>query len=187
MTWLREPQENKSFSNIIAPEIGSQTNIQNTLLPSPAMKVIAQFVLQKLTCILMDYDETNPDDCIGRCELPIRDLEPSKTKEYWLDIDMDASLSDAPEANTKVCFFPTLAPTWLLNLPHQSKTPIAEQSRPEPHCWKAPAVWHVFSFHCLTWGCRYQDLEIYGVPTISTGCLESQLLSDRMFVSDSIP
>ena len=57
---------------------------------------------QEFTMILMDYDEMNPDDTIGRCIIPIRDMELSKTTEYWLDIDMDAAISDAPETQSKV-------------------------------------------------------------------------------------
>lgn len=62
----------------------------------------AMFSMQELTLILMDYDDMNPDDTIGRCKIPIRDMEPSKTKEYWLDLDMDADCSDAPESHSKV-------------------------------------------------------------------------------------
>ena len=60
--------------------------------------------LQEFTIILMDYDEMNPDDTIGRCCIPIRDMECSKTKEYWLSLDMDSEISDAPEVKAKVAW-----------------------------------------------------------------------------------
>lgn len=45
--------------------------------------------MQRLTCILMDYDDFNPDDEIGRCELPIKDIS-EETQDIWLDVDMNA-------------------------------------------------------------------------------------------------
>lgn len=42
----------------------------------------------------MDYDDFNPDDEIGRCELPIKDLG-EDTQDLWLDIDMEASADDS--------------------------------------------------------------------------------------------
>lgn len=60
--------------------------------------------MQEFTIILMDYDEMNPDDTIGRCCIPVRDMECSKTKEYWLSLDMDSEISDAPEVKAKVAW-----------------------------------------------------------------------------------
>lgn len=37
----------------------------------------------------MDYDDFNPDDEIGRCELRIKDVG-DETKDHWLDVDMEA-------------------------------------------------------------------------------------------------
>ena len=37
----------------------------------------------------MDYDDFNPDDEIGRCVLPLKDLS-QETRDLWLDVDMEA-------------------------------------------------------------------------------------------------
>ena len=56
--------------------------------------------MQKLTCILMDYDDFNPDDEIGRSELPIKGLT-DQTQDFWLDVDMNAE-GDESEQDKKV-------------------------------------------------------------------------------------
>lgn len=45
--------------------------------------------MQILTCVLLDYDDFNPDDEIGRCELPLKDLT-EETQDLWLEVDMEA-------------------------------------------------------------------------------------------------
>lgn len=53
--------------------------------------------MQSLTCVLMDFDDYNPDDEIGRCVLPIRDLQPEETTTFWLDVDLHAEGSAVDE------------------------------------------------------------------------------------------
>ena len=48
----------------------------------------------------MDYDDFNPDDEIGRCELPMNGLT-EETQDIWLDIDMNAE-GDESEHDKKV-------------------------------------------------------------------------------------
>lgn len=43
--------------------------------------------------MLMDYDDFNPDDEIGRCELALKDLG-EETQDLWLDVDMQAEGDD---------------------------------------------------------------------------------------------
>lgn len=63
---------------------------------------------QVLTCILMDYDDFNPDDEIGRCELPMKGLT-EETKDLWLDVDMNAEGDEEDEQDKKhPGFFGTL-------------------------------------------------------------------------------
>ena len=47
----------------------------------------------------MDYDGFNPDDEIGRCELPLKDIG-EETKDIWLDIDVEAEDDHAQKVAT---------------------------------------------------------------------------------------
>ena len=55
-------------------------------------------LMQVWTCILMDYDDFNPDDEIGRSTLAIKDLEHEKTEDLWLDIDTHNESEAATES-----------------------------------------------------------------------------------------
>ena len=54
--------------------------------------------VQVWTCILMDYDDFNPDDEIGRATLAIKDLEHEKTEDLWLDIDTNEESEPATDS-----------------------------------------------------------------------------------------
>jgi hypothetical protein len=59
-------------------------------------------MVQNLTCVLMDYDDFNPDDEIGRCVLPLKELT-NETQDFWLDIDMEAdNAADNSDGGPKV-------------------------------------------------------------------------------------
>ena len=57
--------------------------------------------MQALTMIMYDYDMLNPDDEIGRCSVPINDLEDQKHYDLWLDV-YDPAQEDETRAHLRV-------------------------------------------------------------------------------------
>ena len=51
--------------------------------------------------IMYDYDMLNPDDEIGRCSVPINDLEDQKHYDLWLDV-YDPAQEDETKAHLQV-------------------------------------------------------------------------------------
>ena len=57
--------------------------------------------MQALSMIMYDYDMLNADDEIGRCSIPISDLEDQKHYDMWLDV-YDPAKEDETRAHIKV-------------------------------------------------------------------------------------
>ena len=61
-----------------------------------SMKMLIWSWVQALSMILYDYDMLNPDDEIGRCSIPINDLNDQEHYDLWLEV-----YDPAQEAETR--------------------------------------------------------------------------------------